>query len=401
MLSILSSRLGSETVVTCPEEDLLLQCGRMAVGAEWDEQISLPQGELDWQYLIRMARVHGMLPHLHSYLEICPGGVPSTVMDQLHEDFRRNTWRNVFLAGELLRLLEALSAKGISTIPFKGPVLGMLLYGNVALRQFVDLDILVHEQDVVRAKDLLITQGYRPQFKLAEHQLPSILQSDSELAFTREDGASVVDLQWRFRPEYFSFPLDMQSVWERVRPFSFMGKNVLTLSPEDLLLFLCVHGTKHIWGGLSLICDLARFIQVNRETTDWDQLLTQARRVRSERMLFLGLFLGSDLLGARLPDEVWRRVRAHREVEALALRVRRNLFKSEEKAGIPEHTMFHLRSREYLRDRINYCLHFAATPTERDLALLPFPKALSSLYYALRPFRLLTKYSLGLFRRSP
>ena len=372
----------------------------MAVGAEWDEQVSLPQGELDWQYLIRMARVHGMLPHLHSYLELCPGGVPSTVMDQLREDFRRNTWRNVFLAGELLRLLEALSAKGISTIPFKGPVLGILLYGNVALRQFVDLDILVHEQDVLRAKDLLITKGYRPQFRLTERQLSAILQSDNELAFTREDGASVVDLQWRFRPEYFSFPLDMQSVWERVRPFSFMGKNVLTLSPEDLLLFLCVHGTKHIWGGLSLICDLARFVQVNRETTDWDQLLTQARRVRSERMLFLGLFLGSDLLGARLPDEVWRRVRADLEVEALALRVRRNLFQSEEKAGIPEHTMFHLRSRESLRDRINYCLRFAATPTERDLALLPFPKALSSLYYALRPFRLLTKYSLGLFRRS-
>lgn len=372
----------------------------MAVGAEWDKHESLDGEELDWQYLIRIARVHGMLPHLHSYIEALPGTASGMVMDQLRQEFRRNSWRNVFLTGELLRILDVFSAHGISAVPFKGPALGLLLYGNVTLRQFVDLDLLVREQDVLAAKDLLISHEYRPQFRLSESQLPAILRSENELAFTRADGASVVDLQWKFRPEYFSFPLDMQSVWERTRPSSFAGREVLALAPEDLLLFLCVHGTKHIWGALSLVCDLARFLEAHRDTIDWDRVLTQARAARSERMLFLGLFLGCDLLGAGVPNAVWRRVQPHPEVEELAMRVRRNMFRSEEQAGIQEHAIFHLRSREFLRDRVIYCLRLAATPREGDLALLPLPNALSSLYFALRSARLFGKYGLGLFRKS-
>ena len=63
---------------------------------------------------------------------------------------------------ELTRISALLENNGVCVIPWKGPILAAAAYGDVALRQFGDLDILVREQDAMRAKDLLLASGYRP-----------------------------------------------------------------------------------------------------------------------------------------------------------------------------------------------------------------------------------------------
>ena len=45
-------------------------------------------------------------------------------------------------------------------IPYKGPVLSTSIYHDLALRSFGDLDILVHEHEVLRVLDLLVSYGY-------------------------------------------------------------------------------------------------------------------------------------------------------------------------------------------------------------------------------------------------
>jgi hypothetical protein len=44
-------------------------------------------------------------------------------------------------------------------VPFKGPALAVQAYGDLSLRQYDDLDLLIHEADVPRAYQLLIANG--------------------------------------------------------------------------------------------------------------------------------------------------------------------------------------------------------------------------------------------------
>src|SRR5262249_50685418 len=129
---------------------------------------------------------------------------------------------------------------------------------------------------------------------------------------------------------------------------------------------------------------------------DWERVMAQARGLRSERRLFLGLGLASDLLGANLPEAVLQRVQADHVVGTLAAQVRKQLFA--EPATIVkfvESTVLHLRTMQGGRSRISYILYHLRpmmTPNAKDLAFFPLPTALSFLYYVLRPIRLMREY---------
>ncbi|GAG91885.1 unnamed protein product, partial [marine sediment metagenome] len=84
------------------------------------------------------------MPLLYQSLKkTCPEAVPDDTLEQLRAYFLTNAKRNLFLTGKLLRLLELLKDNGILAVPFKGPVLAESVYGDLSLRQFADLDILV------------------------------------------------------------------------------------------------------------------------------------------------------------------------------------------------------------------------------------------------------------------
>lgn len=384
-----------------PEAELLLCCARTRMDPARAGRVkALLQKDIDWTYLLRTARAHGMMPLLYWHLNAtCPEAVPKTTLDQLRDHFHANARRNLFLTRELLGLLEMFEAYGISAVPFKGPVLTVALYGNLALRQFSDLDILIHKQDVTRAKTLLISQGYRADLHLTGVQETAYIHSHYDYDFHRQDGEFFLEIHWAVVPRYFSFALDSEHLWQHLEPLSLGGKEVLTLSPEDLFLSLCVHGAKHCWERLGWICDIAELIRVF-QGINWGRIMEQANILGCERMLFLGLFLASDLLGTVLPEEVWQKVQSDPKVKSLAAQVRAQLFQDASgPPGILANSLFHLRARERLGDRVRYCLGFAMTPTAGDLALLPLPAALFPLYYLLRPIRLAGKYGLKLMRQ--
>ncbi|MFY9554944.1 MAG: hypothetical protein WAV47_09565, partial [Blastocatellia bacterium] len=87
-------------------------------------------------------------------------------------------------------------------------------------------------------------------------------------------------------------------------------------------------------------------------------------------------------------------------VRYLAERVCKRLFGNKTRSpGMFESAIFHLKMRERLADRIRYCRRLALTTTVRDWSLLPLPRYLFFLYFALRPIRLAGKYGTKLLKR--
>jgi hypothetical protein len=363
---------------------------------------------MDWDYLLRMAHRHRMAPLLYWQLDAaCLEAVPESVVHNLQEHFRANSLRNLALTRELLRILKAFESQGIPVVPYKGPVLAASVYRNLALREFGDLDILVHLHDILRAEELMASLGYMPQHQLTQAQEAATIRYGCERIFARHDGEIIVELHWRITPRRLSFPLDTECLWGRLQRGLLGGSTVLNLSPEDTLLILCAHGAKpnHRWERLGWICDVAELLRVCQEDIAWERLLARASALGGERMLLLGLALASDLPGVNLPEKVSQRVKIDSTVEAIAGQIRKGLFREDNgRTTFLEGSYFspfYLRTRERLADKIRYCVRTAMTQTLEDWEFLPLPKALFSFYHALRLIRLTEKYGRRLLERFP
>lgn len=371
------------------EVELLLNCARAHLDEGRTERVKeLASGDLDWDYLLRMADRHGLQPLLYWHLNsVCEALVPEPRLQHLRVAFQRVSALNIFLTHELQRLLSLFAKNNITAVPYKGPALALQLYGNVALRQFSDLDILVHPRDVLRARDLLVAEDYLPLPPLTDGQQAVLLRTQCNLPFTRDHNRLVVELHWTVSAPHFARPFETAEFWGRLVDARLPDMNIKLPAPEDLLLALCIHGSKHLWERLAWICDIAGLIETPQEL-NWRQLIARARATGSERMLLVGLRLAADLIEARLPTEVEAAINADPVVTSLSGDVVRYLFTPElTPSGMSGYFLFQMKARRRLRDKFNY-LRFTITPTEEDLVKINLPAPLTFIYYLMRPVRL-------------
>ena len=384
-----------------PELELLSACSSSSLDAGSLSRIRrLLDGTMDWDFLLRAAQWHGLTPLLHHNLHTLSDAVPVDVAERLRLGFEGAARTNLALTAELLRILERFEANSIIAIPLKGPALAAYLHGNVALRQSIDLDILVAPQDVPVARQLLLAEGYEMTLRLNRAQESAHLRSDCNLAFVGRDRTCVVELHWQIVPRYYAVPLDTAAFWTRLGSVVLGQRSVPMLSPEDLLLVLCIHGTKHSWERLSWVGDVAALIRRCREM-DWELAVHRAQEVGAARILRLGSFLANHLLGAALPPMMTNAIAADAVLDPLGQEVLHNLANiGFTEPGIRQRSRFFLRTRERWSDRFRYVLRFAWTPTPGDWSFVALPNALTGLYPILRVVRLAGKYGLGIWQHS-
>ncbi len=131
------------------------------------------------------------------------------------------------------------------------------------------------------------------------------------------------------------------------------GREIPTFCPEDTLLILVIHGTKHCW-------------------------------------------LARELLGTALPERVLGRLAAEARAPKLAAEIRERFLTDRPAGG---ESRFHLRSMDRMRDQVRFLLGTIFEPTEADWDSLRIPPSLFPLYYLARPLRLLAKHGSRQARR--
>jgi hypothetical protein len=376
-----------------PEIDFLLACARVELSEQHARHLrQLLAHPLNWRRLLALAARHGLLPLLAKHVQLLPGdAIPAAVVADVRRHQHAVALRNLGLSGELVRLLRLLSDHGIATLPFKGPTLAQRAYGDPALREYGDLDLLLRPRDVPCAKALLMEHGYRPQYALPPAQEAAYLRSIGQIPLEKPERA-VVELHARLAPRAFPFDLDLSRMWPRRRPVTLLGQSVTAPGGEDLLLILCMHGAKHLWKSVGWICDVAELLRV-QPSLNWHQVQHEARRLRGERLLHLGVHLAERALGAPLPPAISRAARHDNTVRTLADQILRQLLGDTEwTPNGMQSAPFHFRLREHWRDGLRYCVSLLATPTLADWKAVSLPLPLAFLYYAVRPMRLLGKY---------
>jgi len=280
-----------------------------------------------WQALLAFATVQRVKSLLWYRLRQkgLDEAVPTETAKKFHEDSFRNTAHNLRFYDELRRLLSALKPEGISLILLKGIFLAQGVYSNIGCREMNDIDILARPEHLERIAAILTGMGYAPIEPIsahitinAEHHLPRIIKP----------GHGNFEIHWNLTSPDKKYSIRPEELWERAKPAHIDGFDALTLSPEDLLLHLCLHTSyQHQFVfGLRPFCDIAETIAHFGPALNWQISWERAFQWGWQRGVYLALRLAQELVGADVPADILERLRPSDIPEAVLETVRTQIF---------------------------------------------------------------------------
>jgi hypothetical protein len=380
-----------ESHIASPEQALLLAATNVSVA---DAQQSIDQAlslSPDWTRVIELAIQHRMTPALLTALEASdPTLVPRDLLAVLRIHCGELRAQSIAIVNELFELLDVLRARSVLAVPFKGPLLGELLFDDAGLRSPGDVDLLVRLDEVSTVCNVLEARGYvdagrRPGVApLTATQLLMYRRFQCEHTYARDADGIVVEPHWGLSQRPLAVDVDYAGMLDRARPKSLGGRSVLSLAPEDLLLALCIHGAKHHWERLAWIRDVAALVK-RFPDLDLEACIARARSSGCMRLLLVGLALARRCGGVRLATTIERLIDADRTTVALQQRAMMWLFDPDKEPPRNDRVdRFRFMMRERFADRLRYVSRTLLCPGRMHLEIVALPSPLAWLYFPLK-----------------
>lgn len=311
------------------EGAMLLLCSRTVMSVEDADRLRrLAAGVVDWPALSALAAKHRVVPLLaRNLMACCPDAMPSAAQRSLAARVAANAGRSSRFSRETARLCDLLGSAGVAVIAFKGAPLAATVYGDAALRQAWDIDLLVAEKDVPTVAAVLDAEGYvaGPVFDRAQD-------------YEHPGGEIKVDLHWALTPWFFPVDADVGGLLARRLVVTFDEVSIPVPCAEDMLFILCLQLAKDCWERrqhleyLSKAVDISEFLRATPDL-QWSRVIRDARRSGWLRILHFSLALVADLLESPLPADVQADVQADATAVRLAADVCRRLFTPEDMVG--------------------------------------------------------------------
>ncbi len=256
--------------------------------------------DADWADTIQVAEGQRLAPLLYRRLQDAALPAPDALLARLRRGYLHVAADNMRRLAALEEALQALSAAGVQVILLKGAYLAPLVYGNIALRPMVDLDLLVREGDADRAVSALADLDYAP---LAGGAWMGDRYGHHGLR--RSDGL-LLELHQRLGAMAVGARIDPDQIWQRARPAPVGQAMALALEPTDLLLHLCTHtAAQHLLQlGLLPLYDIRQVLAQEGAQIEAQELARRARLWRVARAAYLVLTLAQRLLAAPVSQSI-------------------------------------------------------------------------------------------------
>jgi hypothetical protein len=364
-----------------PHFQLLVAC---CDAGEKSNSIPMLTPELEWGRIIKSAEHHRLLPALCGAL-----ASQNHSPVALRERVRSHAWRISQFTTELKKIARRFERRGIEFLAHKGLALAQVLYGDPAMRQFGDLDLMVKPQDVPRARTVLMDLGYKPGLRLSPRQEKSYLRSGYEYVFGLNSERSLVEMQWQIVPRFYAINFDIDVLFTRAIQVEVDGVLLRTLGYEDQMLVLCVHAAKHEWAQLGMLRDIATLAQFD---LDWTWIVTEARRLGILKILQVSLLAVRELFFVDLPAAVESQPVARSAAEQARTVVSRLQRDQEPDIESLQYFRSQVQARERWRDRAQFVWRFATTPSVQEWEAIRVPDRFFAVYRGLRIARLMRRF---------
>jgi len=198
--------------------------------------------------------------------------IPEKVITEVKNIYFTNVLQGTRKLQKIKELIKNIQRENLQVIILRGVVLAENIYGDIGVRPWGDLDLLVEKKDWKKIIEILIDSGYQP------HGFTKPLV---DLAFSSNfiplhcnfyTSGSIVEIHTD--PLHLSISMsNSEKIWERARPTKIDGLEVLWLSPEDLLISLCLHLNRFGFNRLLWFSDINELMKKFQKDIDWEYVI--------------------------------------------------------------------------------------------------------------------------------
>jgi hypothetical protein len=287
------------------EEYLLIELCRLDFSNEHLSRIrSLKSVITDWNYFRNLANVHGVAALVCHNLEKHKliSGIPEEIVSYLRSTLMISLSRNTFNTESMRDVLRMFNAEKIKTVILKGLALENSVYGSSGLRQMSDVDILIDRNECIKARKILMSNGYESlPVKSPFHEM-IIDHFGKHLPSLIKNGTSV-----EIHNELFGDRKNLMTkmLYDSSYEFNIKGEKAWLPRPQIFFLYLI----KHLWlheinneSQLRLYTDLIVLVEKYRDEIINNDLLKYASEAGMTEILAWHLEPLRDMWGIGFPE---------------------------------------------------------------------------------------------------
>ena len=333
-----------------------------------------------------MAYVHGVFPLIYHTLKLHVEIIPVEVLKTMKLHNMDIVKKNMLMTAELIKVMKLLEENNIDAIAFKGPTLSQMAYEDITLRQYVDLDILIKKDDIYKVYDLL-KNTHKRSLNLTKSQESTWFKYAHDLGLTSKNGIHI-EFHWRMLDSDHPINLKDINFFGSKSSHTINNYNITTISNEEFLIYLCVHGSKHMFERIEWIVDIDKFIKT--QSINWDKFNNLLKGKNYQEFVYLGLYLSNSLFSTPL-DKIDYSL--SKEIEMVKSHIF-NLWNQNINFNNKNNMKYMLKLFNSKIDTIKYMHKIYLKPTFTEYWYIDLPKQLYFLYYPIRQYLLMKKYFL-------
>jgi hypothetical protein len=259
-----------------------------------DEAISC----FDWQIFLKKSFREGVDGLLFDNISQSKQkhNVPDWVIEEMKRNYMANLGRNMLLTANLEKVLDAFEQKKISILLLRGMDFLNRLYQSLGMRNMSDVDFVLADQDIKKAKPVLESLGYKhpPNY-------PYLYDNDCLFIDLHKNDIGSYNLAKQKK----SPSIKSESIWKESIAYKNKYHYVRTLSIYDSIITCCSHLQEHSFSRLIWFYDVARLIQNQEPDFEWEKLTERAYEFGLEKPVFYVLKYLDTKQILKMPDNIF------------------------------------------------------------------------------------------------
>ena len=312
--------------------------------------------------------------------------IPDDIFIRMKQHYMDIVKQNMLMTSELIKVVKILEENNIEAISFKGPVLSQLAYGDVVSRQYCDLDILVEEKQLIKTVNLFLDNGYENLLPLEIISNEICLNTIKDFTVQNKISKVNIEIHWNLFESKYDLVFKKLDILKSSN-ISINQNTIETLSNENLLIYLCFHGSKHAWERIEWISDIDRLIRNNKiEFSKIDEFL-------DNNSLLIGLYLSYILFDTPLEEKYLNKIE-NKKIKKLSKKVFEIIidknYQGSEVYRNKKIFFFQMSLYNNILEKLNFFRKTFFKISVNDCQIYYYNSKIS--YIFLRPFRLIRYY---------
>jgi hypothetical protein len=267
----------------------------------------------DWNFIFKKISQSDIAPlACHSLSGLKNDKIPDWFLERLDNSYNQAILKNLFIKETLDGILNLFSTEHIPVIALKGIFMWDVIYGNIALRNLSDIDILVKKSDMGQIERLLQHNGYTK----SEERI-------GEISYLKEDASTqeplkkiLIEIHYDLNlPRPLSIPADF--LWNNAIIKDTGGLRMMYPSLENSLIYAALHFFHHFseafaglsWPPLKSILDIHEIISKKQTEINWGYILEFSKTYKIRYALYLSLLLSKIYFNTSVPAAVINKIK--------------------------------------------------------------------------------------------